>query len=194
MRTQQEVSREVDRWIAEEELPPSAALKVIRPNDLNYGLSEDEIDERNEFIQWYLMQDYVLILSLPKKDSEYDFFVPDCDPGSEEYSAMNTHDFQDGRPEFNRYGYAMKKIMERVKDLAILHSCISSSEGRAHTYERFLSLVDYHFRERLLALVERYSGTRDPERKDSIKRKVGELNRRILECEMTWERFAPRDT
>ena len=62
-----EFSREVDRWIAEEELPVSAALKVIRLNDPDYGLTEDEIDERNEFIQWYLLQDYALLLSVPRE-------------------------------------------------------------------------------------------------------------------------------
>ena len=75
--------------------------------------------------------------------------------GAAEYSAINTHDFQDGLKPFNKYGYAMKKIMERVKDLAILHSCISSPEGRANAHRKYEALLEAKFRSRLAQLIER---------------------------------------
>ncbi|PKN62694.1 MAG: hypothetical protein CVU57_22820, partial [Deltaproteobacteria bacterium HGW-Deltaproteobacteria-15] len=59
MYKQLEISEAVDSWIAEEELPASSCLKVIRANDPDFGLSEGEIDERNEFIRWFLSQEFV---------------------------------------------------------------------------------------------------------------------------------------
>ncbi|PKN61545.1 MAG: hypothetical protein CVU57_28730, partial [Deltaproteobacteria bacterium HGW-Deltaproteobacteria-15] len=59
MYKQQEISETVNSWIAEEELPASSCLKVIRANDPEFGLSEGEIDERNEFIRWFLSQEFV---------------------------------------------------------------------------------------------------------------------------------------
>ena len=51
MKALQQISFTVDNWIAEEELPVRANLKVIRRNDPDYGLTEEEIQDRNEFIR-----------------------------------------------------------------------------------------------------------------------------------------------
>ena len=83
--------------------------------------------------------------------------------------------------------------MERVKDLAIMHSSISSPEGRFNTYQRYEELVDRKFRERMMTLVSRYKWTEDAERKQWMKRRIAELNRRILECKKIWERYAPAE-
>jgi hypothetical protein len=155
MKTAQTVGCEVDSWIAEEELPATAQLKVIRQNDPDQGLTEDELEERNEFIQWYLMQDYAPLLSVPRQALEAGFFIPDIDAASSEYSAFNTHDFLDALQPFNKYGYAMKKLMERIRDLAILHSSLSSPEGRLNTQRRFEAFLEAKFRSRLAQLIER---------------------------------------
>ncbi len=193
MYKQQEICATVDSWIAEEELPASACLKVIRANDPDFDLSEDEIDERNEFIHWYLMQGFVPLLRIPRKESEYDFFIPECSPASSEYSAFNTHDFQDRFSPFDRYAYAVKKTLDRVKDLALMHSCISTPEGREHVHGRYESLVQVEFRERLLRLVEQFERARTDDRKFTLKRKIAEMNHRILECKRIWEQCAPWD-
>ena len=125
---------------------------------------------------------------------ESDFFIPDCEATSSEYSAFNTHDFQRMQRPFDKYGYAVKKIMERIRDLAIMHSVISSEEGRLKTQKRYESLLDLEFRNRLLRLVERYKRTHDAEKKFAMKQKIGELYRRILDGKRIWERYAPRDT
>jgi len=194
MKTAQDVVCEVDSWIAEEELPSAAQLKVIRQNDPDYGLTEDELDERNEFIQWYLMQDYAPLLSVPRQAADTGFFIPEVDAASPEYSAFCTHDFLDSLQPFSKYGYAMKKLMERIRDLAILHSCLSSPEGRLNTYRRYEAFLEARFRSRLTHLIERCRSTADPDRKLDLKLKIAELARRILEAKRIWERYAPWDS
>ena len=189
-----DISAEIDSWIVEEELPVWAGLKVIRCNDPDCSLTEDGIDERNEFINWYLLQDYALLLLVPRQTTEAGFFIPDIDVTATEYSAFNTHDFQDSLKPFNKYGYAMRKIMERIKDLAILHSCISSEVGRANVYRKYEALLEAKFRSRLAQLIERCQRTEDPDRKLDLKLKIAELTRRILEAKKIWERFAPWDS
>jgi len=191
MKSAEQISTKVDSWIVEEELPVRATLKVIKRRDPDYGLAEDEIADRKEFIRCYLLRDFRLLMMIPKQDEAVDFFIPDCDVSESEYSAFNTHDFQRILRPFNKYGYAIKKLMERVKDLAILHSSISSEEGRDDTYRRYEAFVDREFRNRLIGLTERYKMIEDDEKKAWLKQKIAELNRRILDCKRIWERYAP---
>lgn len=179
--------------IPEEELPVRAGIKVIRRSDPDFGLSDDEITDRSEFVRCYLMREFELLMMLPGKEEDSDFFIPDCHVTDEAYSAFNTVDFQRTMRSFDRYGYAMKKILDRVQDLAILHSAISYEEGRQNIQRRFHSLVEYEFRERLLSCIDRFYAARTDEQKESLKKKIGELNRRIIECKRIWERYAPRD-
>ena len=185
------ISNTVDSRFVEEELPVAANIKVIRRSDPNYGLSEDEIQDRLEFIRCYMLQDFELLMMIPKQTTEVDFFIVDCTADDVEYSAFNTHDFQRQQRPFNKYHYAMKKIMERVKDLAIMHSCISSPEDRQDTYRRYEALVDREFREQLVALASQYRWWQDEERRYQLKQRIAKLNRRILECKIIWERYAP---
>jgi hypothetical protein len=85
----------VDSWIVDEELPVRANLKVVKRNDPDNGLSEDEIMDRNEFIRCYLLQDLDMLMTIPKQDTEDDFFIHDCDVTDSEYSAFNTHDYHE---------------------------------------------------------------------------------------------------
>ena len=194
MKTAQNVGCEVDSWIAEEELPVTAQLEVIRQNDPDYGLTEDELAERNEFIQRYLMQDFAPLLSVPRQAADAQFFIPEVDATSPEYSAFNTHDFLDTLQPFNKYGYAMRKITERIRDLAILHSSLSSAEGRLNTQRRYEAFLEAKFRSRLAHLIERCQSTDDPDRKLDLKLKIADLTRRITEAKRIWERYAPWDS
>ena len=178
-------------WIAEEELPVSPGLKVVRTNNPDYGMTEDEIQDRNEFIRCYVCSEHELIMMIPETDYD-DFFICDYTPQDAEYSAFNTHDYQRKQRPFNKYSYAVRKIMERVKDLAILHSCISSPRRRKDEYAKYVSLVDSEFRNRLNALVSKYQYA-DSESRPELKRKIAALNRRILKCRKIWEHYAPWD-
>ena len=183
----------IDIWIPEEELPVRAGLKVIRTTDPDFGFSEDEVADRNEFIRCYIQRDFELLMLLPELNKEDGFFIGDFTPRDDEYSAFNTQDFQKRLAPFDSYGYAIRKIMERIKDLAILHSSISASERRADIQIKYEVLVENQFRNRLSAYIDRYRITGDIETKMFLKRKIAESNRRIQECKKIWEQYAPWD-
>lgn len=182
-----------ESFIPEMDLPVRAGIRVIQQNDPDYGLSDYEIADRSEFIRCHLARELELLMMIPAETEEKDFFISDFHVTDEAFSAFNTVDFQRTQKPFDKYAYAMKKIMGRVKDLAILHSVINDEEGRANILERFNALVELEFRERLFRYVEQYKASRSDERKSSLKQKVGEMNRRILECKKIWEQFAPWD-
>jgi hypothetical protein len=47
--------RYTENWIPEEELPTCSGLVVVHKKDPNHGLSDDEIQDRLEFIRCYLV-------------------------------------------------------------------------------------------------------------------------------------------
>ena len=126
-------------------MPPRAGLIVVRENDPNYGLSDTETQDRIEFIRCYLLKDFEAILLVTIQDYGDEFFVQDHLVTDGGYSAFNTTDFHNTMRPFNKYGYAMKKIMERVKDLAVMHSCISQDQHRKEVYERYKNYVARKF-------------------------------------------------
>ena len=191
MKSVEQISCIAGNWIDEKELPIKANLKVVRRNDPDYGLTEDEIHDRNEFIRCYLLSEFQLLIMIPKQGRKNDFFIADCAADNPEYSAFNTVDFQKTQGPFNKYAYAMKKIMERIKELAIMHSSISDEDGRRATYQRYESLVDREFRQRLLTKADRHKRQADEEKRYWMRSKIAELNRRILECKMIWAQHAP---
>lgn len=179
--------------IPEEELPVRANMRVIRRTDPNYGMSDDDVADRNEFIRCYLMREFESLLMIESAEHDDSFFIPDYNVSDDGYSAFNTIDFQKTMKPFDAYGYAMGKIMERVKNLAILYSALTKDEGKQNTLRRFNSLIEYEFRERLLTCVDRFHAARTDEQRQNLKKKIAELNRRIIECRNIWERYAPRD-
>ena len=191
MNLKEQIQCEDDGWIVEEELPTRANLVVIRTDDPNFGLTEDAIQERSEYIHWYMMQDFASLTRIPRQESDTDFFIGDYDVEDSEYSAFNTVDFQRQVQPFNKYAYAIRKKMEYVKNLAIMHSSISHEEGRKNVYHRYLAFVEREFRERLHQLVEYYKRARYQERRFYLKQKIAETSRRIMECKRIWERFSP---
>ena len=170
-------------YIPEEECPVRAGLRIERKSDPDYGLSEDEIADRNEFIRCYLVREFELLMMIPAETGVDDFFIPDCHVTDDAYSAFNTVDFQQSIKPFDKYGYAMKKIMDRVKALAILHSSISREEGRQNIGRRFDSLIEFEFREPLFSYVDRFKAAKTEEQKQRLKRKIGELTEELSKQE-----------
>jgi hypothetical protein len=84
--------------------------------------------------------------------------------------------------------------MEKVMDLAILHSCISSFQGRIRTQKRYENLINFEFGNRAATLTKKYRMTTDPDIRFALRAKIGELNKRIFQCKRIWEQYAPRDT
>ncbi len=184
----EQVSRSVDRWVKEDAVD-EAGLVVSRKNSPWHGMTEEEIEDRREFIRCYLLKDFELVLLIPVQPRENDFWFSSHQEFME--SAFNTCDFQRTQRPFNKYAYRIRKILERVKDLALLYSCISQPDGRANVRSRFENLIENEFREQLLNLVERHKRTFDEERRFEIKRKIAKLSRHILECKRIWEKYSP---
>jgi hypothetical protein len=185
----QTTRQNVDRWMEEESQQRTLALKVIRKNDPWQGMSDEEIEDRREFIRYYLNKEFELLLLIPIKPRESGFWFE-----SEEElktSAFNTWDFQKMRGPFDKYGYRIKKVMEHVKDLALLHSCISQPEGRDNIRRRFGLVLNNEFRDQLLNLVKRYWKTYDEERRAELRYKIARINRHILECKAIWQNYSP---
>jgi hypothetical protein len=183
----EQISQTVDRWVAED-VRHGPGLAVIRKNSPWYGISDEEIEDRKEFIRCYLNTDFAPLLLIPVEPRENDFWFASHQDFME--SAFNTWDFQRDRKPFDKYGYRIKKVLEQVKDLAVLHSSISYAEGRANTQRRYESLVDSEFRGRLLGLMRRYQRALGEEEKIFIRKKIEEMNRRIFQCEKIWQEYA----
>jgi hypothetical protein len=179
--------------IPEEELPPRAGLIVVRENDPNYSLSDTEIQDRVEFIRCYLLKDFEALLLVPRQDQRDDFFVQDYLVMDGGYSAFNTVDFQNTMRPFNKYGYAMKKIMQRVEDLSIMHSCISQPEHRKEVYERYKNYVALKFGYQLEEFAMQLHLEDSPVKRYSLRRKIRQLEQKILRCQKIWEQYAPPD-
>ena len=75
------MSKEVDTWIAEEELPSSPFLKRLKTFDPYEGMDDDEIEAYREFRMWYLTKDFALLMTIPKPEYESDFWKVQLDEG-----------------------------------------------------------------------------------------------------------------
>ena len=132
----------MNTWIDENELPVRADLRMIRINDPDSGMTQDKIDDRNEFIRCYILSGFEALLAIPIQKFENDFFVEDWAE-----SAFNTEDYYRvyRSSPFNRYAYRIKKILEKVMDLAIYHSCLTSIDGRMRVKNRYKRLINSEF-------------------------------------------------
>jgi hypothetical protein len=183
---EQTISETVDKWIKEEQRP--ALLRVIRANDPWEGMSEEEIEDTKEYIRWYVSQDFKLLLLIPVHPRENEIWFSDY----EEFrtSTFNTYDFERIQPPFDRYGYRVKKVPEKVKDLAILYSCLTSAEGREHTLGRYENLVNREFRDELMNLIDKYQMPEDRDEKMCLKPKIAKVSQRIMKCKEVWQKYS----
>jgi hypothetical protein len=173
-----------NEWIDDECLPVKASLRVVR-SSRDYGLSVEEVSDRDEFIRCHLLREHELLMMIPAEEPADGFFVEDF-----RESAFNTHDFQRQKRQFDRQAYAVRKVLEHLREVALMHSCISSADCRANVQRRFDAIVEDEFQSRLLRLVELHSRARDESRRRELKRQIGRVNRNILECRHIWESVA----
>jgi hypothetical protein len=185
--------RYTENCIPEEKMPPRAGLIAVRKKDPNYGLRDEEIQDRIEFIRCYLLNDFKVLLLVPKQEYGDEFFIQDYLVMDDSYSAFNTVDFQIMMRPFNKYGYAIKKIMEHVKDLAIMHSCISYPEDREDVHKKFKNYVAQRFGYQFEALAMKLHLEESAQKQYSLKRKIAQLEQKIRKCQKIWERYAPPD-
>ena len=119
---------------------------------------------------------------------ENDFWAPNH-PDYQE-STFNTYDFQITQAPFNKYAWRIKKVVEKIRDLAIYHSSTSQPEGKERIQKKYEIVVDNEYRNLLRYWVEQYKRAADEERIYQAKRRIAELNRRILLCQKVWEEYA----
>ena len=182
-----QISETVNRWVEEESFR-GPVHPATAPNGHWYGMSEEEVDNRKEFIRCHMLKDFELLLLIPIQPQENNFWSPSHQEFLE--SAFNTHDFQRTQRPFNKYAYRIRKILEQVRDLAIFHSSTSQQEGKANIQRRYENLVQNEFRDRLLSLAERHQRAGDEKQRYEIRKKIAEQNRRILQCQKIWEEYA----
>ena len=190
MASKEQIITTGDSCIAEEELPVKANLKVLRINDPDYLLTEGEIEDRNEFIRCYILQQLGVLLTIPKPDNDREFFMTREDWNE---SAFNTIDFyRMHKPRFSRQGYRVKEILEHAMHLAIIYSVVQSKKDRKRILNQFKALLNKHFRCKIRDLVHLYRKTTNSEKQKLVMDKIDENQRCVMECLKIWEQYAPR--
>jgi len=150
------------------------ALKKVGKFDLYSEFDDEMVEDYRDYMSWFMRKDDALLGHIPAKVSK-GFFVTEF-----EESAFNTCDFQNGKPKFDRYGYRIRKVMERVGDLAMQYSCIRSKEGRAGVRKMFESLMQSEF------LIEAVDALNEG---DTWKAK--RLYGKVEACKKVWDEWSP---
>lgn len=179
----EKISQEVNSWIARDDLPVNPTIKPIRRfNDL-HSEDEDEYLEWVEWIAWHMNKDHVVIMSIPKPKKGDWIPVEADDAISYAYGSV---DFQEQQEPFCKYHYKLKKIYEKIQDLAQTHSCLSNKEGRQNTFEKYQNIVDYEFKNEKNKLLDSWSKHSSWMNKEKTFAKIQDLNVKIQKCKMVW--------
>ena len=165
------------------DLPASAGLKVIRRNDPWLGYTEDEKDEAMEFIAWYVQSEHEPIMRVAESQSQAWF------DWSDPQSAFNTWDFERvcGKFEVDKWRYRVAKILEHIKDLAIMHSCLSNQDGRQNTIRRARLVVQDEFMAPAIEHMKRSQRSRDPEGASHYRCKARQLLHLVEKAAEIWQ-------
>lgn len=186
MKNREQICEVVDSWIDEEELPSRANFKPISRFDDVYPRDDEEWQAYWDFMHWYLSQEFQILMSIPRQaGQDRDFWeFEDDDSISFHYSSI---DYQRAHP-FDKYAYRIRKIYERVQDLAIRYSCISDDKGKANIAKRFENLLNDEFRNKLQTLLDNYRKYPHLMNKKKLFTRIAELNSRIQTCKNIWRK------
>lgn len=92
--------------------------------------------------------------------------------------------------EFDKYRYFTDKVAERVKDIAIMHSCVSDEKGKENLRSKFVSLVNLKYRDYALKLIAMLRNTDESSKKSELMEKIRERNRQIRRLNAIWQKYA----
>ncbi len=175
----------VDQLIAAEDLPARANLRVIR-NSLFDGWSDEDIEAWFDHLHWYLAKEHAILLSIPKPPVERDFWPEPDDALAYSYGST---DYANIRGEFDIKGYKIRKVLERIKDLAETHSCISHDEGKRNIKTRYEEILS-EFRLKALKLAKTLNAYRDWVNADAIRAQIDEQYKVINKAQSIWNKHA----
>ena len=187
----QEISKQVQNWILEQDLPSKASMRPINRFDGLYPESEEEKQAYWSFISWAINSEHAVLLYIPKQKNENDFWQLDLDESGTDVSAFNTADFERlHKHGFDKYAYKIKKIYEKVENLALLYSCITTEAGKTNIHRRFIALVENEFKDEASMLLETYTKHSQFINKEKVFNKIAELNKQIRKCNSIWRKHA----
>ena len=173
------------------EVPVHPCLQPIGVFDGLYPEDEEERQAYWDFIKWTITREHAVLFNIPQQKNESEIWRYDLDEFGNDSSAFNTVDYQRLHPStFNKYHYRLAKIYEKIKDLALLYSCISHPEGRENTLRRYKSLVENEFRDKANLLLETYKKYPHLVNKEKLVERIAELNSRIRKCRHIWQEHA----
>lgn len=138
----QQIQRKVDSMIAWDELPSRASLKPIRKFD---GLLPDDPDEYEAYldtIAWVFKREHLLLEHIPKDEDDNDFWKVELDEMGHNVSAFNTYDFERTHKTFSLYHWQLKKLCERVKNLAIDFSIVKDEPTKMRIRRRAFEFIE----------------------------------------------------
>ena len=173
-----------ENYFLDKELPTRAGLKVLRTTDPDYGLSPDVIQDRYEFIRCYLNKELEPLLQISSKETKHEFFVANYLD-----SAFNTHDFWQEHKTHKKGNGKMQRLRDKIKDLAIMHSCISDPEGRHQLLKRSENCLEWAFKWDLEELANKLNET-PASGQYRIKRQIARIRHDINRCRQVWARYA----
>ncbi len=164
--------------------PVPAGLKILRNSDPWLRYSDDEKDEALEFIAWYVQSEHAPIMRLAEQ-SQSGAWLDWSDPES----AFNTWDFERvcGKFEVDKRRYRIGKVLERIRDLAIMHSCLSNDDGKRNTLGRAKLLVEDEFMGPAMEYMRRSQVSRDREQAFEHRRKARELVGLVEKAAEIWQ-------
>jgi len=182
------IRQRVEAWIEEEEMPVSSALKPLRKFDGLYPDDPEESDAYWDFIHWSMTREHTVLMQVPMKEGQVGFCPIETDDATS--FAFGSADYQARLPKFDRYQYRVKKVYERVKDLAITHSCISNEDGRINTHNKYRSLVENEFQDQARLLYDTFKKYPQWVNKQKLLERLAELNSKIRKCKRIWKEYA----
>ena len=180
-----QISQEIDTWIAQAEIASHPSLKPVSRFDGLYPDDPEEYEAYWNFINWCMNRKHAVLDSIPAKESNDYFFHHEPDEAiSFTFSSAN---FRSQHPSpYNAYHWRLKKIFEKVKDLAETHSCICHREGKDNVKRRYVNLVENEFRDQAVAIAAHLKKYGHLMHKEKALEKIKEMNSYIKKCKYIW--------
>lgn len=184
--------------LEENKIDVRAMLTYLTEQELIEELEERGVEQSvtlGETEALLVCEEWQAVLQIPIVAA--DFFdlrqMEEISPGHyADISAFNTEDYlrNVAKFEFDKYRYFTDKVADRAEDLAIMHSCIASEEGRNQVKQRFIALVNSKYRNYALRLAAMHNASEDEAKRAELFEKVEKQNKQIRRLKRIWKKFA----